>query len=242
MRQIKKQPEPSCMAALRREIKRITKESSRERTNQDWAIIDTKQKQSIRDGLHKEQFGLCAYCMSRIKPVSFIDQVSQTGMKIEHFESRDDCADRMFDWDNLLGVCGGIYHSPQGTIHHCDDSRGNIPLHVHPASSSPPRPEDVFQYNLNGKKRGLLSAIACNDCGEKTCSYCSDLKVLNLNADHLVQNRLAVIKRFRTKLQSLGKDESKICKFLQDQYKLATIPQRNQLPPLRQCCGDLFKK
>lgn len=232
VRQIKKQPEPSCMADLRREIQRITQESNCEITRKDWAIIDTQQKQSMRDGLHREQFGLCSYCMSRIKPVSFIDPVCQAGMKIEHFESRDNCADRMFDWDNLLGVCGGIYHSPQGTVHHCDDSRGNRPLHVHPASSSPPRPEDIFQYNLNGEKRGMLSSIACNDCGETTCSYCSDLQVLNLNADHLVQNRQAVIKHFRTKLRSLGQNESKICKFLQAQYKLATEPQDNQpLPP-----------
>lgn len=232
VRQIKKRAEPSCMADLRREFQRIAKESMSEMTPQGWDIAQEPQKQEMRDALHQEQYGLCAYCLSRIKSVAFRDQKQQSGMKIEHFTPRSVHPDRMFDWDNLLGVCGGIYHSSQGTtVHHCDDSRGNKSLHVYPASPSPPRPEDVFRYNLKGDKRGRLSAIPCNDCGKTNCPYCSDLRVLNLNAAHLITNRKEVVERFRAKLRSLGHDESKICKFLQDQYKLATVPRQNSLPP-----------
>ena len=230
--QIEKQAEPSCMADLRREIQRISKDTKSEITPQDWEIVQEQQKQEMRDALHQEQFGLCAYCMSRIKSVAFRDQIQQSGMKIEHFSPRSKYTDRMFDWDNLLGVCGGLYHSPKGiTVHHCDDSRGNNPLYVNPASPSPPRPEKVFRYNLKGEKRGMLSAIACKDCGETSCPHCSDLRMLNLNAEHLIKNRKEVVERFRTKLRSLGQEESKIRKFLQDQYKLATVPHNHQLPP-----------
>jgi len=239
VRQIEKQPEPSCMAELRREIKRITKESGQEVSNKDWSIVSGEQKQAMREALNQEQFGLCAYCMVRILSEQFIDEILPSGMKIEHFEPRDSHADRMFDWDNLLGVCGGIYHSPNGPIHHCDDSRGCQPLHVNPATSSPPHSEDVFQYNLTGK----LSIIPCGDCGESDCPYCSDLKVLNLNADHLIQNRRSVLEDLQTELRKIGsKDESKIPKFLRDRYKLATVPHNNQLPPYAPVAAKYLQK
>jgi len=74
VRTIEKQPEPSCLANLRREAKRVARDTKKPAVGSDWAPRDCGGP--IREALCREQHGLCAYCMRRIRPYG-------QGMKIE---------------------------------------------------------------------------------------------------------------------------------------------------------------
>ncbi len=181
MRTIEKGPQPGCLSGLRREAARIEKETRRPPTKDDWAPKDCGDP--IREALCREQGGLCAYCMRRIRP-------NRDSMKIEHFIPRSRDPGRMYDWGNLLGVCKGVLRGGrEGEVLTCDTARGDRPLHIHPAKL-PPRPETVFEFD----KRGNImpkGEDAANDC-----------KALNLGAKRLRDARRAVIKDFSKRLQN----------------------------------------
>jgi 5-methylcytosine-specific restriction endonuclease McrA len=101
VRSIEKGQEPRCVAELRREARRIAKDTGKAAVPTDWEPKDCGDP--IREALWREQGGLCAYCMRRIEPRG-------DKMKIEHFVSRSLEPNRMYDWDNLLGTltsCAG---------------------------------------------------------------------------------------------------------------------------------------
>ncbi len=182
MRTIPKAPEPSCLAGLRREAARIERDTSRPPTGGDWEPKDCGD--AIRRGLWAEQSGLCAYCMRRMQPTG-------CGMKIEHFVARSAEPRRMYDWDNLLGVCDGVWRGgPAGEVYTCDTHRGDRKLHVHPASESPPRPEEVFRFAKDGRVEARGTEAG------------SDCETLNLNATPLVEARQQVIRGLRRRLMS----------------------------------------
>lgn len=180
MRSIEKQAEPACLADLRREAKRVERDTGKQPQGSDWAPRDCGDP--MREALYREQQGLCAYCMRRIEPTG-------QGMKIEHFVVRSSKPRQMYDWDNLIGVCMGILHGHQGEVRICDTARGDEKLHIHPASKSPPRPEDVYVIKWTGRiePRGDLAEVDC--------------QTLNLNCDLLIESRRAVIKGLRNELE-----------------------------------------
>lgn len=214
VRLIEKREEPDCLSSLRREAKRVEQTSGRQPVASDW---DPRECASpIRKALCAEQMGLCAYCMSRIKPHGFREELaSDGGMKIEHFRSRTDHPREMYDWENLLGVCGGVFRGHDGPVRHCDTARADRPLHVHPAKR-PPNPELVFVYNKDGTITG------------ETQDARDDLGVLNLGADHLVSNRHEVIQKIRADLRRRGGDSAAA---IRRYYLTATIPGSEGLPP-----------
>lgn len=57
-------------------------------------------KNEIRQCLLEEQHYLCAYCMSAIEN-------KELHMTIEHFVPLSKCKERVFDYQNYLGVCKG---------------------------------------------------------------------------------------------------------------------------------------
>jgi len=240
VRTIDKRTEPPCLADLRREAARIEAETEAEPSGGDWDpghCADT-----IRKALCAEQAGLCAYCMQRIKPHGYRSELhSAGGMKIEHFEERAAHPRRMYDWDNLLGVCGGEYRGASGLVEHCDTSRGDKPLQVHPATAAPPRPEDVFEFRgeppaswTGAKKQGVwIHALDQSVEG--------DIDMLNLNADHLVDNRLGVKRELQERLRNLP-DERARRLFLRSRLKTASEAGPRGLPPFAPLVVDYVER
>jgi len=203
VRTIEKRAEPNCLAGLRREAKRIEHETGKPPKGEDWDIKECGDP--LRQALCRDQHGLCAYCMRRIRP-------SGDGMKIEHFVTRSGAPRQMYDWDNLLGVCSGVLYGPTGATHICDTARGHAKLHVHPAKP-PPKPEAVFIIT----KRGSIDPRS--DDAEADCT------TLNLNHERLVAGRQAVISDLRKKLRAADDAKS-----IRRMLETASTPTHDGLP------------
>jgi len=151
-----------------------------------WAGLGAEDRDPIRAALVRDQGGLCAYCQRRI----VTDEDRTTGlsqMKIEHWLPRSDSADHHLTWSNLLGVCLGVSResadAPAGrSTHHCDTSRGDHALFLHPVQGQGPDPRDHLRYT----KRGVVEAAKPN------ARVVADIGALNLNALRLVRAREAV--------------------------------------------------
>ncbi|NOY26594.1 MAG: hypothetical protein GXP62_12030 [Oligoflexia bacterium] len=238
MRSISKGDEPACVASLRREMRRAQQETGRQPVADDWNLGDCAQP--VRQALCVEQQGLCAYCMQRIKPHGYRSELhTRGGMKVEHFEDRATHPERMYDWDNLLGVCGGEFRGSAGLVEHCDTSRGSQPLCVNPATTSPPCPEDAFTFEKrppDGIANGQGLWIHPTDP-----AYQRDIDRLNLNADHLVYNRWSVLHELGKRLSACG-DEASRRKFLRRRFVAAATPGRHGLLPFAPLVADYVER
>jgi len=211
VRRIEKAAEPPCLAQLRRDAAFTEKGSGTPPVNDDWNPGSCAD--AIRNALVAEQYGLCAYCMGRIQARGLREELAKLGgMKIEHWAAREDHPQAMYDWGNLLGVCGGVYNGPQGPVKHCDASRGSTPLYVHPARR-PPDSEAVFTYDQGGSITG------------NTPEAVADVRTLNLSADRLTENRRAVVDALRRRLMT--RDDAATLRGL---YRAATTPTAEGLP------------
>lgn len=154
MRAIDKGAAPPCLADRQRELDRKVKETGRPPEPGDWEPKDCAQP--IREALWRDQFGLCGYCTQRIETTPHVDGKipPSRGMRIEHIVTREDEAARMYEWANLLGVCGGRSSSAAGVSYdHCDRARGDQPLHIDPTRKTPD-PESAFDYHRAKKPPG----------------------------------------------------------------------------------------
>lgn len=226
MRRINKGAEPPCLANLRRDAKQIEKDTGQAPVNDDWnpgACAD-----AIREALCREQGYLCAYCMQSIEPHGYIESLHHLrGMKIEHFETRKAHPRRMYDWDNLLAVCPGITIGPSGRVFHCDTSRSDKPLHIHPAKIDP-NPEEIFNYQWKDTRRddegNLIPEIGKIMASTKAGD--DDIKTLGLNESVLVSYRKQAINTLR---QWMRKNPTK--KQLEIRLQSATNPADGRLLP-----------
>lgn len=215
MRRIHKESEPDCLRLRRLEAQRLERDTGAPPTSKDWEM-SAECKASLQHTLVADQRGLCAFCMSRIKPHGYRSELHHLGgMKIEHFYAREHEPRRMFDWDGLLGVCGGESRGLDGLVEHCDTSRKSKPLSIHPARALPD-PERAFVYRSDG----FITADSASP------GALEDLQTLNLNAKHLVRNRKEVIDALRQKLARDGSDAR-----LRRLYSTATTPSDGLLPP-----------
>lgn len=207
MRTLAKGREPQCLADARREARRLQRKTGKAPVPEDWdaGVCDADQGEPnhLRAALVRDQQKLCAYCMGRIQPRGYLHSApSAGGMKIEHFVARSQDPRRIFDWDNLLGVCAGVYRGPNGRVDHCDTSRGATPLLLNPTDPGGSRPEVALEYtserpaNAPGESPGLwLRPCAGHE------DIAGDLSALNLNAEHLAYNRYAARDSLRRQLQ-----------------------------------------
>ncbi len=245
VRTINKGREPECLAVHRREAKRADKESGGTNTGDAWNLSEGC-PESIREALCVEQGYLCAYCMQRIRPHGYRSNLhNKGGMKIEHWADRSSHPARMYDWDNLLGVCGGEYRGGGELVQHCDTSRGNRPLVVHPKTESPPRPERVFFFSasppptVDCPKGQRLWIRVAEDLPEGLANaIVGDLESLNLNADHLAKNRHSVLVELRHALSRCDD----INKFLRQKWRAVTRPGVQDLPPFAGVIKDYVEK
>ena len=98
-------------------------------------------KNALKEIIVREQKGLCAYCMCRIK----MDQHT----RIEHFVPLSEDKDKALDYHNMLGVCDGGERVP-GTQNHilcCDAHKKDSMLHINPLSKMQ---MDKIAYKANG--------------------------------------------------------------------------------------------
>jgi uncharacterized protein (TIGR02646 family) len=150
----------------------------------DWEGLGAADRAALRDALVRDQGGLCAYCQQRIT----IDDDPATGltrMKIEHWAARSVSGGRPFVWSHLLGVCIGRSRNVEGAGErfemHCDTSRGNRRLFLHPVEQQGPDPREHLRYTANGRVEAVALDRRVQD----------DIQILNLNARRLVRARSA---------------------------------------------------
>lgn len=212
MRRIRKQKEPECLAAARRDIR-----STGNPSPDDWATLGSSCKEEVRRALAAEQLGLCAYCTRRLDSSRGArdDDPRAGGMRVEHWAARSVAPARALDWSNLLGVCGGILDaSPTGVEHVCDKARGDRPLELDPAH----RDIDVqalFRYTAQGEIRSEDSRAQ------------RDVETLNLQTATLRAQRAEVWRRHG---EALRRDDSVAA--LRRILAVARTPGRDgQLPP-----------
>lgn len=204
MRSISKGTEPPELTEAKREAKRLARLHKRKIRKEDYELAN---KDMVRKALHKEQGGICAYCCCRIDTADADRKHPEMGgMSIEHWiprsgypdsteKEKERCGEQCLDWSNLLGVCVGIAVFPdKKDEYHCDQSRGNAHLSIHPAKDS--NIESRFKFKKNGE---IEPADRKDTATEK------DIERLNLNNDQLVLNRKAAIKFVQ---QELMKNDS----------------------------------
>lgn len=159
MRAIQKGPEPKCLL---------------EERARGADYDDLKCKDKLREALHKEQHGLCCYCMNRI--FSQFDK-----MKVEHWLCQSDKVSgskQMLVYANLLGACFGGEGKPKRE-QHCDTRKGDQSLKWNPADPVH-QIENKIYYEMSGR-------ICSNDP-----EFDSQLEgVLNLNLPFLQNQRKA---------------------------------------------------
>lgn len=107
--------------------------------------FDYLDKPLIRKCLLKEQHGLCAYCMRRIR---------EDNTTIEHYEPIDKEPDGALDYDNMLGTCDGgrtIERADWTEGRHilcCDAAKGNREITISPYNKSH---MDKIRYSEDGR-------------------------------------------------------------------------------------------
>ena len=179
------------------------------------SCFDQLDKTVIRDSLHQEQHGLCAYCMRRIR--------NDESMVIEHWQpiKRNDNdaqwdKDNVLSYNNLLGCCdGGRKADDAKKFLACDASKGNERITI-----SPWKKEHIGKivYRSNGR-------IATNPHDEILEQDINDILHLNGKLDTkgnmvhdtstgLVKGRRDVYRDYVCFMEALerkhGKDENKI--------------------------------
>lgn len=169
-----------------------------------WDGLGAADRAPIRAALARDQGWLCAYCQRRITA----DEDAQTGrsqMKIEHWlprnpagsDARSGTTGHHYLWSNLLGVCLGVSSdpgSPSVRISHCDTSKDNAELFLHPVDGQGPDPRDHLRYTPGG----AVEPIKPNPRVE------ADIRTLNLNAPQLQRGRREVLDAVRKRLDQAG--------------------------------------
>lgn len=156
-----------------------------------WDSLPAADKDAVREVLLRNQAHLCAYCQRRIP--------SNDGrMKVEHWQAQTTGEGRL-RWSNLLGVCLGDEQAETGAIkgtRHCDTSRGDAELFLHPVEGQGPSPREHLQYTPEGEARPAQEAVAPR--------VQRDIDALNLNAARLKRARREVLEALKMRLDREG--------------------------------------
>lgn len=231
MRSIQKGAEPAVLAHARRTVVM----GGAVITGDDWPPAGPGVTQTIRDALLVEQAGLCAYCCGQIRtdaeghvPAADRAHPQRGGMSIEHWLPRHgypgdtpaqvvQCGLHALDWSNLLGVCVGVSFGVEDEREsHCDQSRGNRRLNIHPA-----RDKNLVERFAYNPATGRM--VASNPADTAATD---DIAVLCLNQPRLCANRQAAIGEVRRRLRQ---DDSPAT--LRRLWRIATVPSGGRLPP-----------
>jgi uncharacterized protein (TIGR02646 family) len=155
-----------------------------------WAGLGAPDRDPIREALIRDQGSLCAYCERRIT-LRDDPATGRPRMKIEHWIPRASSTEHHLTWSNLLGVCLGGVHEASASRKHCDESRGDHKLFMHPVDGQGADPREHLEYTQGGEVRPAVDDPR----------VVSDIKVLNLNARQLIRSRSAVLDALRERLK-----------------------------------------
>lgn len=170
MKQIRKNREPDSLTQYRQQ--------------QDATYEGYPDKGTLRGCLHKEQKGICCYCMSRIKAEAL-------KMKIEHFQCQERYSDKQLDYSNMLGACLGNEGS-KNADQHCDTFKGNKDLTLNPSEPFRLPINNTIEY----KNDGTISSTDESLDNELN-------QVLNLNVKKLVNARKGVLDGFKDSIHKI---------------------------------------
>lgn len=199
---IKKNNEPSSLTEYKK---------------QSNAYYDGCNKNDIRKALLKEQGYLCAYCMQRI---------SESNMKIEHYNAQANCIEKTLDYNNMFGVCTGNENSRNKKNTTCDTHRGNVELTINPLSKAS---IDLICYNEDGRIYSKDPYI--NEDLNKTLN-------LNCEASLLKTNRkmaLRAVKNILIKKKQKGTWDKVFLEKIKKRYE--TVNSEGKLEPY---CGIIL--
>lgn len=191
MQQIHKGPPPLCVADLQRELVRTQRETKQVPVAGDWEPKSCAP--AIREALHRDQRGVCGYCMQSITIEGHRDPPQRTGgrgMRIEHVVPRSTAPEQMYNWQNLLGCCGGRSPYLKGEWHeHCDRLRRNRPLTLSPYRNTPDLRTALVYRRTH---QGVEVAASPNLDAETSRAIERDIDVLGLNVPPLCERREAM--------------------------------------------------
>lgn len=180
------------------------------------ATFDGSYKKDIREALVKEQGGLCAYCMKRIKAHE-TDKKGKYLTHIEHYQSQENYPELSLKYANMLAVCNGNEGQPK-TKQHCDKSKGSKNLIINPLDKSC---EQLVKFLGNGKilvddnnskiKRDIEEALNLNESGlVNSRKVALDVAINNLASQNKKSGKggwsIAALKKERAKWVKPNKD------------------------------------
>ncbi|BDD10426.1 hypothetical protein FUAX_28580 [Fulvitalea axinellae] len=218
MRHIKKDGEPRELTAFK----------AKGGTKYEGENLD---KSPIQTQLLKEQGGLCAYCMSRIKA----EPGKTPKMGIEHLKDRATHPGLQLDYNNMLGVClGGKKKRETGKGSnkkenlHCDQSKDSDKGHFELRFMNPLSEHVTAHYTFAD------GYVLPNDSDQQKLIEAEIEQALNLNNDFLVENRRKLINelkdRYTKDVKGKGKRDKTI--FLNKMLRFYKEPNKNgQLQP-----------
>lgn len=143
-------------------------------------------KKCLREALYREQGGICAYCMQRLKN-EYAEKEGdlEISNRVEHIKCRDNYPELQLDYQNMVLCCNG---KTNGSIVHCDRKKGNKEISLSPLNSDF---TDIISYKSNGTICISMS------------SWQKEMdEILNLNAGILKANRAAALKGVKKRLIS----------------------------------------
>jgi uncharacterized protein (TIGR02646 family) len=140
---------------------------------------------SLWPALLADQGHLCAYCQRRLR---------DDEPKVEHWHPQSS-GERDRQWTNLLAVCSGRTVNEKGRPEpHCDVSRGDQPLFLHPVHGQGPDPCAHLKYSREGE------CVAVPDRANVD-RVKADITALCLNAWRLKRGRKVVLDTLRDALE-----------------------------------------
>ena len=164
--------------------------------NADYGALGAADKAPLREALVRDQGALCAYCQRRIR-AALDPSTGLAAMKIEHWAPQSKRDPNSLRWRNLLGVCHGGAPGAAGPAddvrdQHCDVTRADHALFLHPVEGEGPDPRQHLRYTAEGEVH--------SDDSRAT----NDVRLLNLNADKLTRARAAIYSELMRDLKRRG--------------------------------------
>ena len=156
-----------------------------------YAHAPLRVKSAMRAALHRDQFGLCAYCCASLSADSAYQQ-------IDHLVPQSVDPSRTLDWENLLLSCAS--GRPQAEAlkrsdRTCDDHKADDELPVHP-------------LQLNCEQRfAFVFETGQIHAGPADLEARRAISVVNLDCLRLRKNRSAAMEEAASFLDRLGESE-----------------------------------
>lgn len=172
----------------------------------------------LRKQLHKEQKGVCCYCMKII---------TTHNSNIEHFLPQSIFSENEVDYYNLYLACRYSHNSPKEK-QHCDIAKGNSLIakyigYLHTERGTTTKCEDLIQYTEDGyilpNKSGFKTLIKFyqnySSLTAQEKELLGTIEILNLNCKGLVNDREKFItEEFSLKKIETVSDKNRILKMI----------------------------